>query len=72
LQVRRAPILLQAIRANILAVYWQSLFARNGGLLSYRIDQEVNLRRAASYVRSHSARREAGGFAGSAADTLKI
>jgi putative ABC transport system substrate-binding protein len=46
----RAPIISAAIRAKILAVYWQSAFARDGGLLSYGIDQVDNLRRAASYV----------------------
>jgi len=46
----RAPIISAAIRANIPAVYWQSVFARDGGLLSYGIDQVDNLRRAASYV----------------------
>ena len=46
----RAPIISAAIRANIPAVYWQSVFAREGGLLSYGIDQIDNLRRAATYV----------------------
>jgi len=46
----RAPIISAAIRANIPAVYWQSAFARDGGLLSYGIDQVDNLRRAATYV----------------------
>jgi hypothetical protein len=33
-----------------LAVYWLSAFARDGGLLSYGVDQVNNLRRAATYV----------------------
>jgi putative tryptophan/tyrosine transport system substrate-binding protein len=46
----RAPIISAAVRANIPAVYWQSVFARDGGLLSYGGDQIDILRRAASYV----------------------
>ena len=33
-----------------MAVYSQSFFARDGGLLSYGVDQVDNFRRAASYV----------------------
>jgi putative ABC transport system substrate-binding protein len=43
-------IILAATRHNVPAVYWQSLFARDGGLLSYAPDAVENLRRAASYV----------------------
>jgi putative ABC transport system substrate-binding protein len=32
------------------AVYWQSLFARDGGLLSYGVDEVDIYRRAATYV----------------------
>jgi putative ABC transport system substrate-binding protein len=46
----RAPIISAAARNNIPAVYWQSAFARDGGLLSYAVDQPDLLRRAASYV----------------------
>jgi len=48
--VHRAPIILAAARNNVPAVYWQSLFARDGGLLSYGPDPIDNFRRAASYV----------------------
>jgi len=48
--VHRAPIILAAARNNVPAVYWQSVFARDGGLLSYGIDQMDSYRRAASYV----------------------
>jgi putative ABC transport system substrate-binding protein len=43
-------IILAAARNNLPAVYWQSLFAREGGLLSYSPDAVENLRRAATYV----------------------
>jgi putative tryptophan/tyrosine transport system substrate-binding protein len=46
----RAPIILAAARNNVPAVYWQSAFARDGGLLSYGVDLVDNWRRAASYV----------------------
>ena len=46
----RVPIISAAARNNVPAIYWQSVFARDGGLLSYGIDQVDNLRRAASYV----------------------
>jgi putative ABC transport system substrate-binding protein len=46
----RAPIILAAARNNVPAVYWQSVFARDGGLLSYGSDQVDSYRRAASYV----------------------
>jgi putative ABC transport system substrate-binding protein len=46
----RAPIILAAARNNIPAVYSQSDFARDGGLLSYGIDQVDTWRRAASYI----------------------
>jgi putative ABC transport system substrate-binding protein len=46
----RAPIILAAARNNVPAVYWQSVFARDGGLLSYGIDLLDTFRRAATYV----------------------
>jgi putative ABC transport system substrate-binding protein len=50
MDVHRAPIILAAARNNIPAVYYQSTFARDGGLLSYGPDQVDIWRRAASYV----------------------
>jgi putative ABC transport system substrate-binding protein len=46
----RAPIILAAARNNVPAVYSQSFFAREGGLLSYGADGVEPVRRAASYV----------------------
>ena len=46
----RAPIILTAARNNVPAVYWQPVFARDGGLLSYGADPVDYWRRAASYV----------------------
>jgi putative ABC transport system substrate-binding protein len=46
----RAPIILAAARNNLPAVYSLSAFARDGGLLSYGVDQVDLFRRAASYV----------------------
>jgi putative ABC transport system substrate-binding protein len=46
----RAPIILAAARNNVPAVYTQSFYAREGGLLSYGPDQVDFYRRAASYV----------------------
>jgi putative tryptophan/tyrosine transport system substrate-binding protein len=46
----RARIISAAARNNIPAVYSQSVFARDGGLLSYGADREDPWRRAASYV----------------------
>jgi putative ABC transport system substrate-binding protein len=48
--VHRASIILAAARNKVPAVYWQSVFARDGGLLSYGIDQLDSWRRAATYV----------------------
>jgi putative ABC transport system substrate-binding protein len=48
--VHRAPIILAAARNNVPAVYADSVIARDGGLLSYGVDQVDNFRRAASYV----------------------
>jgi putative ABC transport system substrate-binding protein len=46
----RASIILAAAGNNVPAVYWQSVFAGDGGLLSYGVDQLDNFRRAATYV----------------------
>ena len=46
----RAPIISAAARNNVPAVYIQSDFARDGGLLSYGVDLLDNWRRAATYV----------------------
>jgi putative ABC transport system substrate-binding protein len=46
----RAPIISAAARNNVPAVYPQSAFARDGGLLSYGPDRVDIFRRAASYV----------------------
>jgi putative ABC transport system substrate-binding protein len=48
--VHRAPIILAAARNNVPAVYAQSYYARDGGLLSYGTDQVDFIRRAATYV----------------------
>jgi putative ABC transport system substrate-binding protein len=46
----RAPIILAAARNNVPAVYPVSNYARDGGLLSYGVDQVDTWRRAATYV----------------------
>jgi len=48
--VHRAPIISAAARNNVPLVCSQSVFARDGGLLSYGVDQVDTLRRGASYV----------------------
>jgi putative ABC transport system substrate-binding protein len=48
--VHRAPIILAAARNNVPAVYAESSFARDDGLLSYGADQVDTYRRAATYV----------------------
>jgi putative tryptophan/tyrosine transport system substrate-binding protein len=48
--VHRAPIISVAARNNVPAVYSQSAFATEGGLLSYGPDRVDTFRRAASYV----------------------
>jgi putative ABC transport system substrate-binding protein len=47
---RRSPIILAAARNNVPAVYYQSEFARDGGLLSYGVDNVDIVRRSATYV----------------------
>jgi putative ABC transport system substrate-binding protein len=46
----RAPIILSAARNNVPTVYWNSPYAREGGLLSYGVDNADIFRRSASYV----------------------
>jgi putative ABC transport system substrate-binding protein len=46
----RARIILAAARNNLAAVYSQSVFARDGGLLAYGVDPVDLYRRAATYV----------------------
>ena len=46
----RASIIMAAARNKVPAVYWQSVFARDGGLLSYGVDQVDSFRGAATYV----------------------
>jgi putative ABC transport system substrate-binding protein len=46
----RTPIILAAARNNAPAVYNQSVFAKDGGLLSYGTDRVDIFRRAATYV----------------------
>jgi putative ABC transport system substrate-binding protein len=46
----RAPIISAAARSSVPAVYWESAFARDGGLLSYGTDQVDSYRGGASYV----------------------
>jgi putative tryptophan/tyrosine transport system substrate-binding protein len=46
----RAPLISMAARNNVPAVYWYSAYAREGGLLSYGVDNAEIFRRSASYV----------------------
>jgi putative ABC transport system substrate-binding protein len=48
--VHRAPTILLAARNNVPAVYWNDVFTRDGGLLSYAPDPMDIFRRSASYV----------------------
>jgi len=50
MQAHRAPIILAAAQNNVPAVYGDSVFARDGGLLSYGINTVDSYRRAATYV----------------------
>jgi putative ABC transport system substrate-binding protein len=50
MNVHRAPLISAAARSNVPAVYIQSAFVRDGGLLSYGVDPEDIYRRAAAYV----------------------
>jgi putative tryptophan/tyrosine transport system substrate-binding protein len=46
----RATVILAAARNNVPAVYSSSVFARDGGLLSYGVDQLDNFLRATTYL----------------------
>jgi putative ABC transport system substrate-binding protein len=46
----RVPIILAAARNKVPAVYYISTFARDGGLLSYGVDPDDTVRRAATYI----------------------
>ena len=46
----RVPVISAAVRNNVPAVYLNSYFAREGGLLSYGPDPVDAFRRAATYV----------------------
>jgi putative tryptophan/tyrosine transport system substrate-binding protein len=48
--VHRAPIILHAAQNKIPAIYWHSIIARDGGLLSYGPDTGDMFRRAAPYI----------------------
>jgi hypothetical protein len=48
--VHRASIISAAARNKVPAVYWDSRFPRDGGLLSYGTDRVDLFRRAATYV----------------------
>jgi putative ABC transport system substrate-binding protein len=48
ISVHRTPIISAAVRNKVPAVYNQSAFARDGGLLSYGVDQVDTWRRAAA------------------------
>jgi putative ABC transport system substrate-binding protein len=61
----RAPIISAAARNNVPAVYPQSAYARDGGLLSYGPDPECRL-----LCRSHPTGREAGRSAGAVSDKI--
>jgi putative ABC transport system substrate-binding protein len=50
MQAHRAPMILAAARNNVPAVYGDSVFARDGGLLSYGVDTVDSYRRATTYV----------------------
>ena len=47
---RHASTISAAARNKVLAIYTQSFWVRDGGLLSYGVDQIDTYRRAASYV----------------------
>jgi putative ABC transport system substrate-binding protein len=50
MQAHRAPIISAAAQNDVPTVYGESLFARDGGLLSYSIDTVDSYRRSATYV----------------------
>jgi putative ABC transport system substrate-binding protein len=50
IRLHRASIISAAARNNVPAIYYLSVFARDGGLLAYGVDRVDLFRRAASYV----------------------
>jgi putative ABC transport system substrate-binding protein len=50
MNAHRSPIILASARSNVPAIYPQSYFARDGGLLSYGVDVVDTWRHAASYA----------------------
>jgi putative ABC transport system substrate-binding protein len=50
MNAHRSPIILASAGNNVPTIYPQSFFARDGGLLSYGVDQVDTIRRAATYV----------------------
>jgi putative ABC transport system substrate-binding protein len=50
MQVHRAPIILQAARNKVPAIYAEAISVRDGGVLSYGADYADIFRRAAPYV----------------------
>jgi putative tryptophan/tyrosine transport system substrate-binding protein len=46
----REPLIRMAARNNVPAVYWYAPYAREGGLISYGVDNADIFRRSASYV----------------------
>jgi putative ABC transport system substrate-binding protein len=50
LQKHRALLIMAAARNNIPTVYQQSIYVKNGGLLSYGVNSVDSFRHAASYV----------------------
>jgi putative ABC transport system substrate-binding protein len=67
----RAPIISAAARNNVPAAYWQSVFARDGGLVSYGVDRVDPLSSRRHLRRSHSTRREAGRSPGAVSDQIR-
>jgi putative ABC transport system substrate-binding protein len=49
-EVHRVPLISAAARNNVPAVYWDSDYVRDGGLVSYGVDRVDLFRRAATYV----------------------
>jgi putative ABC transport system substrate-binding protein len=67
---QRASIILAAARNNVPAVYNLSAYARDGGLLSYGVDQ-VDIWSRRHLCRPHSTRREAGRSPGAVPDQIR-
>jgi ABC-type uncharacterized transport system substrate-binding protein len=66
-----AAILDAAARANLPAVYWNSTFVADGGLMSYGTDNGELVRRAADYVDRILKGEKAGRFAGPKPDQVR-